>query len=299
MKRKNTHLMKLTSFLMPIGAMLFSNNVIAQCSAIEDQNFDTAPSTTYPSSVTQDCITYTTSGSGYANISAGGEASDSPLFSGKSLLFYYDVQSPSYAKFSSVNSSTNFKLVSLVAEFFGHGNGNTSERYSIVGFDNGSEVVRVDDFNVTQSATYGTGSTAISYVRSSFNNSFNNSGTLTFGNAWGYIDEVRFVLTDAAPNNNLWIGLDNIDFDAPVQTVTSVSEAAETVNSISPNPSYGVFSIQSNAVLGEVNVRNNLGEIVHTERFTKENASLDISHLQAGIYYVSVGTEVFKVLKVD
>lgn len=226
---KNTYHLKNTNrfwiMLMALSITIWCSKptfISAQCmGSPPSQNFDAATSTNYPPTLTIDCIIYSTSGGvdAYADVRAG-EASSNPLFTGKSLLFYYNTSTATFAKFASTINTNNFKLASLNVEFFGHGQG-TSERYNIVGYDNGTPKVTVSNLNVTTSGNYGTGSAQIVYVRSNFNTGGSNSGTLTFGSGWENIDEVRFVSTDVS-FPDLWVGLDNIVFQAAVPLPVSL-----------------------------------------------------------------------------
>jgi hypothetical protein len=202
-----------------------------------DQNFSSYTNTSYPSSLTVDCITYSTSDvSGNVGVDNALTAgiSDGPVFSGNAMIIAFtSAPSPTYAKFASTSNTINFKLASLDAEFYGHANGNVSESYNIIGYDDGVAVVTVNGFNVTASGNYGSGTATISYARSNFNTSHNNTGTLTFGTGWGNIDEVRFVIADNSPYNNLNVGLDNINFEPAVVSSTPTISATGTLSAFS------------------------------------------------------------------
>jgi hypothetical protein len=130
-------------------------SISVQCmDSLPSQNFDEAVSTNYPPTLTLDCITYSTSGGvdAYADVRAG-EACNNPLFTGKSLLFYYNTSTATFAKFASTLNTNNFKLASLSGEFYGHLQG-TSERYIIVGYDKRTPKVTVTNPNVPTSGNY-------------------------------------------------------------------------------------------------------------------------------------------------
>jgi hypothetical protein len=192
-----------------------------------DQNFTGYSNTAYPATITVGCITYSTSGgTGVVGVdnAVTGSISDGPVFSGNALVMTFSGgTSPTYADFKSLSNTVNFKMASLDVEFFGHTNGNCSESYNIIGYDNGLAVVTVNSFNVKASGTYGSGNSAIVYNRNAYNTSGNNTGSLTFGALWSNVDEVRFVVADAAPNNNLWVAVDNLNFEPAIVLPVSLS----------------------------------------------------------------------------
>jgi hypothetical protein len=194
-----------------------------------DQNFENYSDISYPASITLDCITYSTENAVTGNVGIGNTISQA-ISSGGALVGNVAILGaigsnpvPLYGKFASTSTTINFKLVSLSAEFFGHSNGQVSEIYNIVGYDDGVQKVIVNNFSVTASGTYGTGAAAIVYNRLNYNVAGANTGTLTFGTGWSNIDEVRFVVNDPAPNNYLYVGLDNINFDTAVASTITTS----------------------------------------------------------------------------
>jgi hypothetical protein len=192
-----------------------------------DQDFTGYTNTAYPATITLGCILYSTSG-GTGNVgvdnAVGGGISDGPVFSGNALVMTFStLPSPAYADFKSTSNTINFKMASLDVEFFGHLNGNCAETYNIIGYDNGLAVATVNSFNVTTSGTYGSGNAAIVYNRNAFNTSHNNTGSLTFGALWANIDEVRFVVADAAPYDNLFVAVDNLNFEPAIVLPVSLT----------------------------------------------------------------------------
>ncbi|MGY6546865.1 MAG: MBG domain-containing protein, partial [Cyclobacteriaceae bacterium] len=202
------------------------------CSTPPDQNFGSYEDIDYRGSITYQCITYTGSDAYVGIGNAVGQAITlSPLFSGSAVVLISD--SPGgYVSFNSANPSNNFRIVSFVAEFFGHSNGQVSEVYSIKGYDDGIEVVSVTGFEVKASGTYGIGNAAIGYIREDFDQDGSNSGTLTFGIGWSNIDEIRFFPEDDAPFNNIYIGLDNINFEPAEIVISAPSVNSNTASSI-------------------------------------------------------------------
>lgn len=189
----------------------------AQCTTPPDQTFGTYEDVAYEASVQYECITYTgySPGGVYVGIGDTGEQgiSLSPLFSGSAVVIGNNSLGGGYAEMRSANGN-EFALKSMVAEFYGHENGNCTEVYDIVGYRNDIEVVRISNFNVTASTVMGSGSNTLTWVRNSYDNENNNSGVLSFGAAWSNIDAIRFNVVESDPYHSFFVGIDNIDFEA-------------------------------------------------------------------------------------
>jgi gliding motility-associated-like protein len=227
--------MKKTTYLILFLLFFSITSLVVHAQTPSDQNFGSYEDISYGPSVTYQLITYTGSDA-YVGIgnTVGQGISLSPLFSGSAVVMGGNT-SGGYVAFHSSSLSNNFRMVSFVADFYGHSNGNSSETYEIKGYDNGSEVVSVSNFIVTTSGSSGSGNAAIGWVREDYNDNGSNSGTMTFGSGWSNIDEIRFYPLDSAPNNNLFVGLDNIDFEpavspatAPTLTTTAASGVTAT-----------------------------------------------------------------------
>lgn len=76
--------------------------------------------------------------------------------------------------------------------------------------------------------------------------------------------------------------------------VTTFEEDAET--SMYPNPSNGIIEIVSNNAIGELIVYNALGQSVYKTTNPNRNLQLDLSHLQAGIYFVQTDNDTKKLI---
>lgn len=209
-----------------------SSSVYAQTPP--DQNFGTYEDLSYGYSVTYESITYTGSDAFVGIGDREGEAiSLSPLFSGSAVVMGGNTPG-GYVGFKSSSLSNNFRIVSFVADFYGHTNGNMSETYEIKGYDDGSEVVSVSGFIVTSSGSFGSGNATIEWLREDYDDNGSNSGTMTFGSGWSNIDEIRFYPLDADPYNNLFVGLDNIDFEPavlPASVPTVFTSVASSITS--------------------------------------------------------------------
>lgn len=197
--------------------LLISSQVSnAQCITPPDQTFGTYEDLNYGESVAYECMTYTGYSPGTVFAGIGDRAREaislSPLFSGSALVIGNNSLGGGYAELRSTNGNS-FAMKSLVADFYGHRNGNCSEVYDVVGYRDNNEVVKITGFNVTASAVLGTGANTLTWVRNSYNTENNNSGTLNFGSAWGNIDALRFYVVESAPFNSFFVALDNLDFD--------------------------------------------------------------------------------------
>lgn len=66
---------------------------------------------------------------------------------------------------------------------------------------------------------------------------------------------------------------------------------AQSTLSVYPNPSNGIIQLDlENKEAGVLSVKNSLGEIVFTIELSVENSQIDLSHLPAGIYILSLET---------
>ncbi|MCH5719198.1 hypothetical protein [Niabella hibiscisoli] len=176
------------------------------------------PTKTYPMafSLTYQCITYTGLSSTGVYVGIGNAVTRSltwsPIFSGSAVAIGNNGPGGGgYAELGSANGN-NFAMNSMVADFYGHTNGNCSQLYNVVGYRDGNEVLRINNLDITVSTVAGSGTNTIAWARNNYNNEGNNSGTLSFGQGWGNVDMIRFYAVEAAPNNNFLIVMDNLDF---------------------------------------------------------------------------------------
>jgi hypothetical protein len=138
--------------------------------------------------------------------------------SGTSLVVNQNSSShATYFNFSSANNSNNFKLVEFDIARINEWNGST---FDIIGYDNGSSVVTVNNVSLASSATYGSGNDAITYTK----NGAVVGGKLAFGSSWQNIDEVRIYL---AGGGELHFEFDNLVLSTPL-VVPSVSTTEAT-----------------------------------------------------------------------
>lgn len=173
--------------------VLIMFNARGWAAAPPDQNFDaisaqSSANTSNPS-ITFDNVVYSTNASSdelrVDSISAlTGGFTTLGTGNGISAAWIGDATT-TFFKFASVNNVNNFKMVSLRAEVWG-GSSNTSELYTIGGYNDGSLVVSAV-VNFTADGTYGSGTSAIIYDRqttpSEDASNQANAGLLTFGSA--------------------------------------------------------------------------------------------------------------------
>ena len=198
------------------------------CTTPPDQDFGNYSDITYGASIDYQCIVYSGSDCSVAigDISSQGITA-SPVFSGSAAVILGN-SAGGYGEFYSTNGY-NFKLVSFAAEFFGHSNGYCTEIYNVVGYRDNDEVVRANNFRVTESGTAGSGTATITWVREDFDTDGSNSGVLSFGAGWQNIDKIRFEVAEN-PGYYLYIGLDNINFEVAVSSsIPTITTASITV----------------------------------------------------------------------
>uniref|UniRef100_UPI00404AE517 T9SS type A sorting domain-containing protein n=1 Tax=Gelidibacter sp. TaxID=2018083 RepID=UPI00404AE517 len=199
-------------------------------SQITDQNFNGFTDDSYASTqIDLDGIRYT-GGNGtdiYVAVDNSTTVSPNTSMTGNAMVIGNNTSEvDGYAEFKTINSSINFKLVSLVIETYSLSGGYDSE-YRVIGYDNGSEIVSVD-LDMQVSGTYGTGDDSIIYNRNMASTAGGStSGMFTFGNSWENIDHVRFQTVNGT-ENFYYVGLDNIDFEPAVvpNTISTVSNVA-------------------------------------------------------------------------
>jgi hypothetical protein len=72
----------------------------------------------------------------------------------------------------------------------------------------------------------------------------------------------------------------------------SVNELTDDKSfSVYPNPSSGMFTLNSKITNGEISICNVLGEIVFSSKINSSVTTIDLSDAAGGIYFVNVRTE--------
>lgn len=217
------------------AVILTLSGAVKMLAAPASQNFDSLTATEGANGVasyTVGGVTYTVNGTGtvetYNILSYWGV--NFPGFTNQAVIGNYNGDlntSITVFKFSSAVLTNIFKLNSLAAmanEI--QSSYSYSIKYKVQGYRGGTSgtlVASVAQIDMRTSGTYGTGTSAISYARTTaFDGSVGNGGILTFGSAWDDIDTVVFTVTDGVA---LQLSLDSINFSpaTPLNTPPVVS----------------------------------------------------------------------------
>jgi hypothetical protein len=133
------------------------------------------------------------------------------------------------------------------------------------------------------------------------------AGAVAVVNGKDYLD--RFTLYSWMPADLvLAVGAGANENDLVLQTVSGI-HAVETGRAPSlqvyPNPTSGQLRIENyEAAMGAIGVYDVIGRVVHTANVEtghatslQSDATIDISHLPAGVYFVRIGNSTAKVVK--
>jgi uncharacterized delta-60 repeat protein len=71
----------------------------------------------------------------------------------------------------------------------------------------------------------------------------------------------------------------------------SVENLTESAFSFYPNPTSGILNIQHQENAFSIQITNNIGQQVYTENCTTLKSSIDIHHLPAGIYFLTLQSD--------
>ena len=91
-------------------------------------------------------------------------------------------------------------------------------------------------------------------------------------------------------------GFINYDIDIALCTIGIDEPNSNQLFSLSPNPSNGVFTLQSNTVFGQLIVTNVLGETIYKQEIVSPKTEINLSGQSAGIYRCRVISEDKKIL---
>ncbi|MEP0263003.1 choice-of-anchor B family protein [Dokdonia sp.] len=116
--------------------------------------------------------------------------------------------------------------------------------------------------------------------------SSNNVGTSGLWNVYPFFESGNIVLSGSS-------GFTLVKQNDAL-SVTTFEDATET--SMFPNPSSGIIEITSNSSIGDVSVYNTLGQSVYKMNSINNNIQLDLTHLQAGIYFVQTDNSTQKLI---
>ena len=109
---------------------------------------------------------------------------------------------------------------------------------------------------------------------SSFNPSVAGPGTFT----------ITYTLTDGNGCTN------SAQDDIQVDDCSAITENSETGFTVYPNPSLGIFNINTTSEKGNIIVRDAIGKVVYTSTFNTSKLSLDLSSMARGVYYITLET---------
>ncbi len=115
------------------------------------------------------------------------------------------------------------------------------------------------------------------------------TGTATKGRVYNYSDDVKNIGTD-----KLYYRLKEVDQDghykySGIVLLRIAADAA--VSRLYPNPGNGAYTIQLNEVptaAVSLNVYNNVGQVVATDKFNTKNYQLNLGKQAKGIYYLQL-----------
>jgi len=117
----------------------------------------------------------------------------------------------------------------------------------------------------------------------------------------GAVDSVSFKLTSSDTskygiNNPTYFCLDN--FTTSSLVLTGIAKVSGDLKLIAyPNPFNSTITISSKAANAAVKLIDISGKIMHSEILTNETASIDLSDLQAGIYFLELTSDDQKIVK--
>ncbi len=81
-------------------------------------------------------------------------------------------------------------------------------------------------------------------------------------------------------------------------TITSVDNTeTESALKLYPNPVSDRLTIESNNETGSAHIINMLGKVVETVQLSNTSTSIDVSHYQAGMYFIVIDSSKYKFIK--
>lgn len=119
-----------------------------------------------------------------------------------------------------------------------------------------------------------------------------NSGGVVMGTSAG-IETVSYSVTNSCGTAHATRSV-----YVKVCVMDGVAQIANADIQLHPNPTHDVINITSSANIGSVLVTNMVGQKVHEAKFNANTASVNMSSLPDGVYFIKVNdSKVFKVLK--
>ncbi|MFI5203752.1 MAG: T9SS type A sorting domain-containing protein [Flavobacteriales bacterium] len=92
------------------------------------------------------------------------------------------------------------------------------------------------------------------------------------------------------PYGNSVLYVDNLNFDILINSVPAIDNIANPIY-VYPNPSSGIFTIQSEKEIGQISVVNLAGEKVYQSQTDDSEFRVDLSDKPKGIYFINVVTD--------
>jgi photosystem II stability/assembly factor-like uncharacterized protein len=133
----------------------------------------------------------------------------------------------------------------------------------------------------------------------------NSSGGLIFkttnaGTTWSnelVLPGINFLGCSAIDANNAWVvGQDGTIYKYGLNTFVN-EQVKDNAYSIYPNPATNNITINSSTTLHKIMVTDVLGKIVLTQTSANTSESIDLSHLQTGVYFLTANGATKKIIK--
>ncbi len=109
-------------------------------------------------------------------------------------------------------------------------------------------------------------------------------------------DAFNYLVRD---NEGGWFGINT--FNIIIQSTTATNDAIDqSLINVYPNPSAGLFNIELNgnaANFNKVKVFNTLGSLISNQQILGRNASIDLSNVNAGLYFMEFTNGIERVVK--
>lgn len=120
---------------------------------------------------------------------------------------------------------------------------------------------------------------------------------------WNFEEGTGTTTADQTANGNdgTFVGGTAWETDAQPICVTSIADNASSSSiKVYPNPNNGIFFVNSNNNISSIEIFNTLGEKIHTANINSNNAKIDLSEFNTGIYFYTLrgNNEIIKTGKV-
>jgi sugar lactone lactonase YvrE len=105
---------------------------------------------------------------------------------------------------------------------------------------------------------------------------------------------INYVVANSCGSATATFGL---NVSSPGNCTGGIAKISDQFLLISPNPTSGMLSISSNEPVGQIIIQNLLGKSVFNEYYSEKKVTIDLSQLNAGLYFISVNGQERKLLK--